>query len=335
MSVYRCNHCKHIGEYPQQNEQTQAKCANCGHDVTVYDTVYFIKNILNRWAAAVRELNALQSQEQDNGLPADSGPKNSRHNPLDNIKLSDTDILANERQHKPLENWFRQKQIVPTFDYSAVDMSGYFDEAAEKIGTQFDVFKDILGKITWAYRNNHSGLNLDLKKYSQKEAQQINTICREFYSHTLFSRYNYQKQDKLVHLKLQSATPIRQFFGGEWLEWFALNAVLTQAKKRGKNYAFSCARSAEIRFANEDLHELDVVFLTPQKPPVIIECKTGEYRRDLDKYLNLRKRLNIPAENFALLVTDVNEAQAKSLSAMYQLTFVTPDTLAAYLDKVM
>ena len=71
MSVYRCNHCKHIGENLQQNEQTQAKCANCGHDVTVYDTVYFIKNILNRWAAAVRELNALQSQEQDNGLPAD------------------------------------------------------------------------------------------------------------------------------------------------------------------------------------------------------------------------------------------------------------------------
>ena len=138
-----------------------------------------------------------------------------------------------------------------------------------------------------------------------------------------------------MHLKLQSATPIRQFFSGEWLEWFALNTVLTQAKKRGKNYAFSCARSAEIRFANEDLHELDVVFLTPQKPPVIIECKTGEYRRDLDKYLNLRKRLNIPAENFALLVTDVNEAQAKSLSAMYQLTFVTPDTFAAYLDKVM
>ena len=67
MSVYRCNHCKHIGESLQQNEQTQAKCANCGHDVTVYDTVYFIKNILNRWAAAVRELNALQSQEQDNG----------------------------------------------------------------------------------------------------------------------------------------------------------------------------------------------------------------------------------------------------------------------------
>ena len=138
MSVYRCNHCKHIGEYPQQNEQTQAKCANCGHDVTVYDTVYFIKNILNRWAAAVRELNALQSQEQDNGLPTDTEPKNSIHNPLDNIKLSDTDILANERQHKPLQNWFRQKQIVPTFNYSAVDMSGYFDEAAEKIGTQFD-----------------------------------------------------------------------------------------------------------------------------------------------------------------------------------------------------
>ena len=180
-----------------------------------------------------------------------------------------------------------------------------------------------------------SPLNLDLKKYSQKEAQQINNICREFYSHTLFSRYVYQKQEKLVHLKLQSAAPIRQFFSGEWLEWYALGKLLAYAEKQGKNYVFSCARNAEIYFSNDDKHELDVVFLAKNKLPLVIECKTGEYRRDLDKYLTLRKRLDIPAENFVLLVTDIDETQAKSLSSMYELTFVTLSMLPQHIQNVI
>ena len=334
MGVYRCNHCKFISEHIIHRSMPPTKCANCGQDVTVYETVPFIQHIISRWTAAIRELNTLKNQDSEQP-EQQQAQDDSQSNPLGDVKLSDTNILANAEQHKPLTDWFAHKQITPEFDYAAVDMSGYFDEAAEKIGKNFAVFQDIIGKIAWSYRNNHSGLNLDLKKYRQKEAQQINNICREFYSHTLFARYTYQKQDKLVHLKLQSATPIRQFFNGTWLEWFALNEILTAAKQRGKNYSFSCARSAKIRFANEDLHELDVLFLPHGKQPIVIECKTGEYRQSLDKYLNLRKRLNLPADNFILLVTNMDEAQAKSLSSMYQLTFVTLSGLAAQLAKVL
>lgn len=334
MGVYRCNHCKFISEHIIHRSMPPTKCANCGQDVTVYETAPFIQHIIDRWASAVRELNALKNQDKE---PAEQqqAQEHNQSNPLDNVKLSDTNILANIEQHQPLTDWFKNKQITPEFDCAAIDMSGYFNEAAAKIGKNFAIFQDILGKIIWSYHNNHSGLNLDLKKYSQKEAQQINNICREFYSHTLFSRYTYQKQDKLIHLKLQAATPIRQFFNGTWLEWFALNEILTLAKQYGKNYNFSCARSAKIRFTNEDLHELDVLFLPKNKQLIVIECKTGEYRQNLDKYLNLRKRLNIPADNFILLVTNINEAQAKSLSSMYQLTFVTLTGLIEQLKKVM
>ena len=334
MGVYRCNHCKFISEHIIHRSMPPTKCANCGQDVTVYETAPFIQHIIDRWASAVRELNVLKNQDKEPTEQQQTQEYN-QSNPLDNVKLSDTNILANIEQHQPLTDWFKNKQITPEFDCAAIDMSGYFNEAAAKIGKNFAIFQDILGKIIWSYHNNHSGLNLDLKKYSQKEAQQINNICREFYSHTLFSRYTYQKQDKLIHLKLQAATPIRQFFNGTWLEWFALNEILTLAKQYGKNYNFSCARSAKIRFTNEDLHELDVLFLPKNKQLIVIECKTGEYRQNLDKYLNLRKRLNIPADNFILLVTNINEAQAKSLSSMYQLTFATLTGLIEQLKKVM
>ena len=337
MGIYRCNHCKHIQEHILHRSMPQTKCAQCGENVVVYDTVQFVAHIIERWAITARELEALKTQEnqQSSEEQEQAQEQSQSKNLLSNVKLADTDILANAKQHQPLLKWFEHKNICPTFNYDAVNMSGYYDEAAEAIGNHYAVFKDIIGRIAWAYRNNHGGLNLDLKKYSQKEAQQINNICREFYSHTLFSRYTYQKQEKLVHLKLQSAAPIRQFFSGEWLEWYALGKVLQYAEQRGKEVGFSCARGAEIFFSNEDKHELDVIFLAQNQAPLIIECKTGEYRRDLDKYLTLRKRLDVPAENFVLLVTDVDEAQAKSMSSMYDLTFVTLPMLFKHIQQVL
>lgn len=159
--------------------------------------------------------------------------------------------------------------------------------------------------------------------------------CRALYEQTLFSGYYYTKQDKIVHLKLQSAASIRHFFSGGWLEWYVLGKLLAEASRRKKNYHFSCARSAKIHFPNEDVHELDVVFLPAGKEPLIIECKSGEYRRELDKYLALRKRLNIPVERFIILATDLDEAQSKSLSAMYQLTFLSPEVLTTSVQSLL
>ena len=38
--------------------------------------------------------------------------------------------LATAAQHQALDNWFRARQIEPQFDYQAVNLTGYFDEAA-------------------------------------------------------------------------------------------------------------------------------------------------------------------------------------------------------------
>lgn len=336
MGIYRCNHCKNMSEHPlpPNTHTANASCKKCGSPVKVYDVIYFVDRILKRYAAALRELETFKHAEEEN-----EDNHNTEHhleqNPLDNVSLSDTDVLANAKQHQALANWFAQRQIEPEFDYSAVDMSGYYDEAASEIGKNHTVFQEIISKINWAYRHNHSGINFNLKKHSQKNIQLINRISRSFYSHTLFSRYNYQKQEKILNLKLQSATPVRQFFNGGWLEWFALDTLLKIAANRGKNYFFSCARNTNIRFNNGDLHELDLIFLPQEKLPCIIECKTGEYRRDLDKYLHLRKRLSIPTENFMILVTDIDDAQAKSLSSMYDLTFLTINMLPKHLEHII
>lgn len=111
--------------------------------------------------------------------------------------------------------------------------------------------------------------------------------------------------------------------------------MLAEAKQRGKTYAFSCARNVKIRFSNEDVYELDVVFRPAGQPPLVIECKSGEFRQDIEKYVRLRKRLNLPAAKFIVLATDLEDAQAAALGSMYGLTFVTPKTLMKHMRAVM
>jgi hypothetical protein len=82
----------------------------------------------------------------------------------------------------------------------------------------------------------------------------------------------------------------------------------------------SCARGVKVVFPNEDLHELDVLCLPAGQAPICIECKSGEFRRDIDKYLRLRKRLGLDKSRFILCAADLTEEQAAGLSAMYDLS---------------
>lgn len=97
---------------------------------------------------------------------------------------------------------------------------------------------------------------------------------------------------------------------------------------------FSCARNLNITLQNGDSHELDVFMLIDGKMPICIECKTGEYRQNIDKYLGLRKRLGIDAKSFILCITGLGDEHAKGLTAMYDLTFVNERELAAHLARL-
>ena len=256
-----------------------------------------------------------------------AGVEETAANPLHNAAWQEENSLANAAQHQPLADWFARKQIRVRFNHAAVDMRGYYDEAAALLGSEHVLLNNLLNQINWAYRHRHDGLRLDLKPCAAAESKRLLAIVRELYDATLIARYHYDKAKHSLHIQLQNAQPVRQFLGGGWLEWYALGSLLSEAAKRGADYRFSCARGVHIEFANGDKHELDVAYLPLDKPPLIIECKSGEYRRDLDKYLNLRKRLDLPPSHYLILATDLSHAQANSLSAMYQLTFVTPDRL--------
>ena len=318
-------------------------CARCGKPASVFGTVFYVEKLVERYFSALREIKALQQPDTPPDGMKDSSAAQpvaqtqesvaAKASPLQDVNLHNTNLLATAEQHAPLQTWFASRQIETQFDYAQVDTSGFFDDAARMVGNDYVLFSELMDRVRFAYRKSHSWVNLELANLAQKDAQAINTLCRQLYSHTFFARYHYQKPEKIVRLTLQTAPAVRQFFDGGWLEWYAFIAVIERAQQRG--LTVSCARGVKVIFPNEDLHELDVVCLPDGKPPICIECKSGEFRRDIDKYLRLRKRFGMDRQHFVICAADLTQEQAAGLTAMYELTFVNLETLTPHLATLL
>jgi len=333
MPIYRCNQCGFVSEDATTPVHTQTACGRCGKPATVFGTVYYVEELVKRLASVTRELNGLRQQAAstvaDSGLPA--APAQALPEPA--TPQANVQGLATAQQHAPLRAWFAARQIEAHIDPALVDTSGFFDDAALLLAGNHALFAELIDRVRYAYRKSHTGLNLELAQLPQKDAQAITQLCRQLYEHTFFARYHYQKPEKIVRLTLQSAPAVRQFFDGGWLEWYALMAVLAQLQ--GHAGGTSCARGVKVVFPNEDLHELDVVALPAGQPPIVIECKGGEFRRDIDKYLRLRKRLGLERERFVICSPELTDEQAAGLSAMYDLSFANLQTLAPHLQRLL
>ncbi len=326
MALLRCNKCGHVAEASADQIGTNTPCPACGNHVPVYDTVLFVRKVLQQYFALQDEVKQLRAGSAPADVAAMPAPATA------DIDFHNTEHLTSETWHAEIVAWFQRRQIQVRTSPDAVNTTGFFDEFAVEIGDNYPLLGDVVGKIRWAQQKDVPSFSLKLGELSQKDGQAINAFCKRLYEHTFLSKYFYQKQDKLGRATIQTAPAIRSFFAGDWLEWYALMKLLAFFQARQK--AFSCTRNLSVIFPNEDLHELDVFFLVEGNTPVCIECKTGEFRQDIDKYLRLRKRLGIDRSQFILCCLGLGDEQAAGLSSMYELTFVNPTGLKDHLAKL-
>ncbi|MCC6076794.1 DUF1887 family protein [Pseudomonas sp. GCM10022188] len=330
MPILRCGQCAHTSEIVAHTPGTPAPCPSCNAQGQTYDTTLFIRKVLQQYGALQQELKRLRAS-----LPevADAATTARQAPSLSEIDLHNTSALADSSQHAPIIEWFRQRKIQARPTPQAVDTSGFFDEIAVEIGDNYGLLSDVIDKIRWGQKKDVPNFSLKLGDLSQKDGQAINAFCKRLYEHTFLAKYFYQKQEKIGRATIQSASSVRSFFAGEWLEWYALMKTLTLLQER--KHVAACTRNLNLVFENEDLHELDVFLLIDGKTPICIECKSGEFRQDIDKYLKLRKRLGIERSQFILFSPDLSEEQAAGLSGMYELTFANQERLVSHLSSLL
>jgi len=330
MAIFRCNKCAHIQEQPDGQVGDTMACPRCNNPAPVYGTLFFIGRLLDKYFDAQRELIRLKAPVAVDA-PGQATPANPP-DALDAIDLSNTDHLATELQHGPIVDWFAHKQIKVQANLRGVDTTGFFDEIAVAIGSNLGVLKEVVERLRWAQQKEYASATIQLDKKAPAEAQTISAFCQQLYDFSFVAKCFHNRPENNIRLILQTAPTIRDFFSGEWLEWYALVSCLQYAKARKRR--FSCARNLSITLHNGESHELDVFMLIDGNQPICIECKTGEFRQNIDKYLGLRKRLGIPGRNFVMCITGLSDEQAKGLTAMYDLAFVNERELAAHLSRL-
>lgn len=334
MAILRCNKCGHIAELPAETIGKSVGCEKCGNEVRVYDTVLFLRKVLQQYfllQGEVVRLSAAQAAEEMKATPAAAAT--SAASDLSELDLHNTDLFASDSQHAGIVQWFKGRQAQARPHLEAVDTSGFFDDIAVELGDHYDLLREVVDKIRWGQQKEVPNFSVNLAKFSQKEGQAINAFCKRLHDYSLLAKYFYQKQEKVGRGTIQSAAAVRRFFAGEWLEWYAFMKLLTLARDRQREFA--CARQLSLVMANEDLFEVDVFFLIDGKAPICIECKTGEFRPEIDKYLGLRKRLGIDRQRFIVCATTLSAEQAAGLSGMYELTFVNAAGLVAHLTTLL
>lgn len=329
MAIFRCSKCNHLKEVSNNYVGQAVKCPQCQSVNAIHNTTDFVGKLLELYFAMAKELNSLRQQLDKQPISNQAPADNSLHE----LDINNSNLLAESQQHLSIVKWFESKNIKLDINEKSIDTSGFFDEVASKIGDNYETLKLVVDQIRYRQRKGHTFVNLHLSKSSQKDIKQITQFCHELYKYSFVSRYNYQKDEKVVRLNLQSAQPITEFFAGEWLEWYVFIKLLELIREKQLNA--SCLRNLTIHFPNEDQHELDVFFLLNGNIPVCIECKTGEFRQQIDKFVTLRKRLQLESQQFVLCVIGLEDEQAQGLSSMYDMTFTNESNFFDHIEQLL
>ena len=329
MAVFLCRKCGYVREVAHDHIGRSVDCPRCKHTGAIHDTAKVLERLIGAYHIQRKELRKLRAEL----APAESSePADVDQAPLADIDIHDTTALADPRQFGPILAWFEQRRIRFEVNHRAMDTTGFYDEVAVQLGDRYETLKPVCDQIRYAQRKGYANVKLTLPKSSQKKVGVITQFCRELHQYSLVAKYFYDKDEKIVRLTLQTAPEVVKFFNGEWLEWYVMMKLLAYFRERGTPAA--CLRNTVVTFPNEDVHELDVFFLVNDGAPLCVECKTGEFRRDIDKYTRLAKRLNLEKDRFLVCITGLDEKHIRGFNSMYGVTFANERNFLEHVKRV-
>lgn len=324
MAIFRCNKCEYLREVSNDYIGKRVRCPKCKNITEAYDTTTYVSALLSKYKL-LKETQELLQSDSSKGSTQIGDISRDEDDLFDDVDLHNTNILAQGTNLEPLAKWFEKREIDTIFDPDAADTTGFFDEIALKLGDNFEVLSYVTNQIKYVQGKGYKNVKLDVSNKSVKEIQSINSFCKELYEYSFVAKHFYQKKDKVIRLTLQTAPRIRKFFDGYWMEWFTLIKLLYLFQET--KMAPACTRSLKVSFKGGKSNELDIFVLSNAGVPVCIECKSGEFRHDIDKYLDLRKRLGISKRQFIICVFGLSDEQATGMTSMYDLTFTNQSSV--------
>jgi len=142
------------------------------------------------YLALRKEFNALNPSTDD------QNPKNTVDN-VESYDIHNSDMFSSDAQHAPIVQWFKAKNITANPSVNAVDTTGFFDEAAVAIGTDYALLGEVCDRIRYAQLKEFSSNVVYLDKKSKEEAKAIQAFIQQLYEHSLIARFISNSKEKI------------------------------------------------------------------------------------------------------------------------------------------
>ncbi len=316
----------------KDNEELNSQLTKVNNNYTkAIDSNYTQKHKCQKEITRLKKrIDSLTKSKTDNTSTIDKKLITNNSPIVDNI--SNLDEFTPQDNHQLILDWFTKKSINIDIDMDAIDTRGFFDEVAISLGNNFHILQSLLEQIRYIQRKGYDTVKISLENRTKKEISTIVKFCKEIYDYSFASRSYHDRKKNAIYLEIQKATKITNFFNGVWMEWYIYMMLLDFFKKR--DISHSLVRSLKITYLDMEKNELDIFFIA-NNIPICIECKSGEFRGDIDKYLRLKKRLKLTKEQFIICVIGLDKIQTDGLTNTYDITFRNQNNLLEHIDNIL
>jgi hypothetical protein len=241
---------------------------------------------------------------------------------------------ADGGQAPSVAEWFEQRGFaVELAEETPAD--GVYDRLAEYLGDNFADLEKFLRSLRWTLREGSNGL-IGLRNVEPSERQHTLEFAGMLSDRALLAHYNHNRAADKISFRASDDQRFQQFVNGYWLERYAY--VKTRQTVAEKTPSFASARNLMVRGPELPRFEMDGFFLV-DGAPICIECKSRDYRRDIDKYVNRSKAIGIPLQRTFLVVQFSDEENpgqlAEDLSALSGLSVMPTDRLTSRLQQML
>lgn len=212
-----------------------------------------------------------------------------------------------------IKNYFKMKgiEIEREQKYKEDSISAH----AYHIGRNYLLLEGMIKKIKRAYQYENYYLNWIVTNPSHLKS--IHKILKQLEANNLIYRYKFSSN--LIELRVNPNSFCRAFFLGIWLEKYICQIFYTIITKELCNYFFNLdyeiLSNVILRFPSKITKELDVL-VRIYDSFYWVECKTGDFEYEINKYRSLKNYVGFEDDNSFLVVPYVCENYAQQLAEL-------------------
>jgi hypothetical protein len=274
-----------------------------------------------------------QSEEKVINSNNSISPTNTNGHLSQNFSIIETkNNIVNERENTEIEEFLRTRNIqiktLPPEQESNEVLSGI----AIFMGNRYSLIQKFHERMKSSI-NNGIAFTINLRDDSQEKVSSICQLATRLHEIAFLEEYRYQKSPAFIlRARPSKNSKVNRFISGQWLELFVKERVVQLTRSINPQRRYSYLLNPQIILPNGDDFELDVIFKIGEEI-FWFEAKTGDYQRHIEKYSKISSILSLDREHSYMILTDIPDTTANSLSSLFNMTVVHVEKFAEIFEQ--